>query len=112
MGLSPEAAHLLSEKNGAVFMCCCFALPCLYDTIYMYLSADQHLREGVSLWWLQDTRFEIPRVNMHCSIESVGAEKSPRWMGTLIGCILYWYRYILHVQYINYSRHQEKSTLC
>ena len=81
------------ERNGAVFMCCCFALPCLYDRIYMYLSADQHLREGVSLWWLQDTRFKIPRVNMHCSIESVGAEKSPRWMGTLHGCILYWYRY-------------------
>ena len=93
-------------------MCCCFALPCLYDRMYMYFSADEYLWEGVSLWWLQDTRFEIPRVNMHCSIESVGAEKSPRWMGTLIGCILYWYRYILHVQYINYSRHQEKSTLC
>ena len=74
-------------------MCCCFALPCLYDRICIYLSADAYLREGVSLWWLQDTRFKIPRVNMHCSIESVRAEKSPRWMGMLHGCILYWYRY-------------------
>ncbi len=49
--------------------------------VHVYISADEYLREGVSLWWLQDTRFKIPRVNMHCSIESVGAEASPPWMG-------------------------------
>ena len=103
---------------------CVVALHCLvsmteFACTCIYLSADDYLREGVSLWWLQDTRFKIPRVNMHCSIESVRAEKSPRWMGTLC-CILYLYRYTLRVQYmcmymymyIIYSRRQEKSNCC
>ena len=105
------------KKKRAVFMCCCFALPCLYDKIYTCTYTCIFLQMSTSGrvcpcggYRTQGSRSLKSTCTVPLSLSEL--KKSPRWMGTL-RCILYLYRYTLRVQYMYmYSIRQEKCTLC
>lgn len=45
-------------------------------------SPPTAVKSGVSLWWLQDTTFQTPHVNMYCTMEaSQPNTRSVRWSG-------------------------------
>ena len=56
-------------------------LDCVHHLGYHVTSLSTPDLPGVSLWWLQDTEFQDPRVYLHCNLNTSYAETTAQWSG-------------------------------